>query len=292
MKQAPLTDQIVAGFETMSTQLQRAARYVLDHPRDVALLSMRQQARAADLQPATMTRLAKHLGFDGYDAVRDLYAQAFREGGLDFARRVDQQVARQTLRGDQAMASEIASSVSAQIAALGEPEALSKLAAAAEALSGARRIYCLGMRSSFPVAAYFHYVTSLVRDGVVLFDGLGGVGADALRNAASDDVLLVCTVRPYTQAVVDAVDYACARGVPVVAITDSVVAPVADRAQHVILVSIESPSFFHAMAPAFAAAEVLASLVAGRGGDPALRALQETEAQLEAFHIHYDPKRT
>lgn len=292
MKQAPLTDQIVAGFETMSTQLQRAARYVLDHPRDVALLSMRQQARAADLQPATMTRLAKHLGFDGYDAVRDLYAQAFREGGLDFARRADQQVARQTLRGDQAMASEIASSVSAQIAALGEPEALSKLAAAAEALSGARRIYCLGMRSSFPVAAYFHYVTSLVRDGVVLFDGLGGVGADALRNAASDDVLLVCTVRPYTQAVVDAVDYACARGVPVVAITDSVVAPVADRAQHVILVSIESPSFFHAMAPAFAAAEVLASLVAGRGGDPALRALQETEAQLEAFHIHYDPKRT
>lgn len=292
MKQAPLTDQIVTGFETMSTQLQRAARYVLDHPRDVALLSMRQQARIAGLQPATMTRLAKHLGFDGYDGVRDLYAQAFREGGLDFARRADEQVARQSLRGDQAMASEIALSVSAQIATLGEPEALSKLAAAAETLSGARRIYCLGMRSSFPVAAYFHYVTSLVRDGVVLFDGLGGVGADALRNANSDDVLLVCTVRPYTQAVVDAVDYASARGVPVVAITDSVVAPVADRAQHAILVSIESPSFFHAMAPAFSAAEILASLVAGRGGDLALRALQATEAQLEAFHIHYDPKRT
>lgn len=292
MKQAPLTDQIVAGFETMSTQLQRAARYVLDHPRDVALLSMRQQARAADLQPATMTRLAKHLGFDGYDAVRDLYAQAFREGGLDFARRADEQVARQSLRGDQAMAAEIASSVSAQIAALGEPEALSSLVAAAETLSSARRIYCLGMRSSFPVAAYFHYVTSLVRDEVVLFDGLGGVGADALRNATSEDVLLVCTVRPYTQAVVDAVDYARARSIPVVTITDSVVAPVADRAQHVILVSIESPSFFHAMAPAFSAAEILASLVAGRGGDLALIALQQTEAQLEAFHIHYDPKRT
>jgi DNA-binding MurR/RpiR family transcriptional regulator len=290
MKQAPLTHQIINEFEQMSAQLQQAARYVLDQPRDVALLSMRQQARAASVQPATMTRLAKHLGLKGYDAVRELYAQALRNGGFDLARRADKQIARQKLRGDQALAAEIASSFGAQIAALTEPETLAQLVAAAETLASARRIYCLGMRSCFPTIAYFHYVTSLVRDGLILFDGLGGVGADGLRNAASEDVLLVNTVHPYTGAVVEAVDYARARNVPVVAITDSAVSPVVNRAKHVILVSIDSPSFFHAMAPAFAAAEILASLVAGRGGANALKSLKKTEAQLAAFHIHYDRK--
>lgn len=290
MKQAPLTRQIIGGFEQMSPQLQQAARYILDRPRDVALLSMRQQARAADVQPATMTRLAKHLGLEGYDAVRELYAQAFREGGFDLARRADKQMARQKLRGDLSLAAEIASSFATQVAALAEPETLAQLVAAAETLAGARRIYCLGMRSCFPAMAYFHYVTSLVREGVVLFHGLGGLGADGLRGAASDDVFLVNTVRPYTRAVVQAVDYARSRNVPVVAITDSAVSPVADRAQHVILVSIDSPSFFHTMAPSFTATEILASLVAGRGGANALKALKATEEQLAVFHVHYDPK--
>ena len=58
---------------------------VLERPRDVALLSMREQARQAGVQPATMTRLAKHLGMDGYDEVRELYAAAVRDGDLGFA---------------------------------------------------------------------------------------------------------------------------------------------------------------------------------------------------------------
>lgn len=291
MRQGPLTPQIVEAFDGMSGQLRQAAQYVLDQPRDVALLTMRQQARSAGVQPATMIRLAKHLGFDGYDAVRELYAQAFRDGQLDLARRADKQVTRQKLRGDQALAAEIASSFAGQVAALADPDASGQLAAAAEILAGARRIYCLGMRSCFPAMAYFHYVMSLVRDGVILVDGLGGLGAEGLRHAAPDDVLLVTTVRPYTRAVVEAVGYAASRKVPVVAITDSAVSPVADRAQHLILASTHSPSFFHAMTPVFAAAEALASLVAGRGGVGALTALEETEAHLSALHVHYDPKR-
>ncbi len=263
---------------------------MLDHPHDVALLTMRQQARAADVQPATMIRLAKFLGFDGYEAIRELYAQAFRGGALDLARRGGEQVSKQKLKGDHALAAEIASSFAAQVGAVAHPDASAALAAAAETLAGARRIYCLGMRSCFPVAAYFHYVMSLVRDGMILFDGLGGLGAEGLRYAGPDDVLLVATVQPYTRAVVEAVDEAHSRAVPVVAITDSVVSPVADRSRHLILVSTQSPTFFHAMTPAFAAAETLASLTAGRGGVAALQALEATEAQLGALRIHFDPR--
>ena len=44
---------------------------------------MREQARQAGVQPATITRLAKRLGMDGYDEVRELYAAAVRDGDLD-----------------------------------------------------------------------------------------------------------------------------------------------------------------------------------------------------------------
>src|SRR6202012_607583 len=85
MDRGPLTERIIRSFDHMPAQLQAGARYVLDRPRDVALLSMREQARQAGVQPATMTRLAKRLGMDGYDDVRELYAAAVRDGDLGFA---------------------------------------------------------------------------------------------------------------------------------------------------------------------------------------------------------------
>src|SRR5258705_5170068 len=85
MDRGPLNASIVEAFEILPPQLQTAARYMLDRPDDVALLSMREQARRAGVPPATMTRLAQRLGLEGYDQVRELYAGAVRTGALGFA---------------------------------------------------------------------------------------------------------------------------------------------------------------------------------------------------------------
>src|SRR5580693_8540294 len=138
MDRGPLTERIIETFDAMSVQLQTGARYVLDRPRDVALLSMREQARQAGVQPATMTRLAKHLGMDGYDDVRELYASAVREGDLGFAGKAGVQVVSQKLRGDKALAAEMLKSIGAQIERLATPERLDSLVAAARALASAR----------------------------------------------------------------------------------------------------------------------------------------------------------
>src|SRR5690242_21345029 len=143
----PLTRSIVEAFEDLSPQLQTAARYVLDRPDDVALLSMREQARRAGVPPATMTRLAKRLGLEGYDEVRALYAGAVRNGTLGFAGKAGAQVEAQKLRGERALAADMATSLSRQIARLAEPAALERLADAASRLHQARRIYCLGLRA-------------------------------------------------------------------------------------------------------------------------------------------------
>jgi DNA-binding MurR/RpiR family transcriptional regulator len=290
MDHGPLTEQIIQAFDTMSGQLQAGARYMIERPHDVALLSMREQARQAGVQPATMTRLAKHLGMDGYDEVRELYAAAVRDGDLGFAGKAGVQVVSQKLKGDKALAADMLKSIGSQIDRLATPEGLDRLVSAARALASARRIYCLGLRSSHSVAWHLHYVLTLVGERSVHLDGIAATGTDALARATSRDVLLVASVLPYTRLTVELAEYAVERGMAVVAITDSEVAPLAQIAQHVIIVPTDSPSFFHAMSPAFAVAEVLGAIIAGRGGDDALATLKHTDEHLAALNTHLKPR--
>ena len=127
---------------------------------------------------------------------------------------------------------------------------------------------------------------SLLGDKTVMLDDAGGTGLDAIRDAGPDDVLLAASVEPYARAAIEVAHYATAAGVPLVAITDSEVSPLASRATATLLVATDSPSFFHTMTPLLAVAEILAALVAGAGGNRALEALERTEAQLSAFGVH------
>jgi DNA-binding MurR/RpiR family transcriptional regulator len=286
MEGGPLTRPIVEAFDALSPQLQTAARYMLDCPDDVALLSMREQARRAGVPPATMTRLAKRLGLEGYDEVRALYAGAVRDGTLGFAGKAGQQVETQKLRGERALAADMALTLSRQLARLAETPTLDRLADAAGRLHQARRIYCLGLRSCHAIAWHFHYMLSLLGDKAVMLDDAGGIGLDAIRDAGKSDVVLAASIEPYARATIEGARYAARQGVPVVALTDSEVSPLAQIAVAVIPAATESPSFFHTMTPLLAVAEILAALLAGRSGQKALEALTRTEAQLAAFGVH------
>lgn len=292
MEQGILRERLVADFEALPKQLRQAARYVLDHPRDVALLSMRKQAREAGVQPATMTRLAKRIGFEGYDAIRDLYATALREAEPQtFTDKAGAQVRRQKMDGDRALAQAMLQRLSLQMAELSSPEGLERLERAALTLSSARRIYCVGMRSSHAIAWQFHYILTMLGDRSVLMDGPGGTGTDAMVRIASGDVLLAVSVAPYTKATVELARLAAARGAVIVAVTDSEVSPLARIARDVVLVPTDTASFMHTMAPAFAVAEILGTLIAGHLGEGALASLRRFDAQAEELGIHLQSSR-
>jgi DNA-binding MurR/RpiR family transcriptional regulator len=286
-----LHHQIAAAMPTMSAQLQAAAQFVLANPQDVALLSMREMARRADLQPATMTRLAQHLGFVGYEELRELHAAALRRGNRGFAEKVEVQAAQQKLKGDQALAADLLDNLRVQITQLERPDMLETYVRAAGMLLNARRVFCLGLRASHAIAWHLHYVLSLIGDRAMLLDGIGGTGPDGLRHAQDGDVLFVVSVQPYTGATVDLANYAAERNVKILALTDQATAPLAALATETIIVPTDSPSFFHTMAPAFLIAEILAALVAGRDGDESLKALQQTDNYFAALNIHLKPRR-
>jgi DNA-binding MurR/RpiR family transcriptional regulator len=75
-----LADRIAGLFGSLSPQLRKAARYLLDHPDDVALCSMREVALAAELPSVTFVRLARALGFADYSELRAVFQNRLREG--------------------------------------------------------------------------------------------------------------------------------------------------------------------------------------------------------------------
>jgi DNA-binding MurR/RpiR family transcriptional regulator len=286
---ATFDSRLKADFADLSPQLREAARWVIDHPADVALLSTREQARRAGVTAATLTRLAQRLGLNGYDGVRKLYAEAMRQRPESYRGRAEELLARRESEGDAALIQDIFASLTQHLHNLGSPDAIEQFTAAADRIAAAERVFCLGLRSSFSVAYIFHYVRSLFGAKSVLVDGAGGSGVDVLRTIGRADVLLAISVKPYVGHTIDAAKYAKDRGALLVAVTDSELSPLIRLADETILVRTETPSFFHTMAPAFAAVECLAALVAARRGPEALAALQASERQLADFGIYHSP---
>lgn len=290
MNVASFNGRLRAEFDALPPQLREAARWVIDHPDDVALLSTREQARRAGVTPATMTRLAQRVGLAGYDGVRKLHAEAVRQRPESYRGRAEELLVRRDREGDAALVQDTFASLVQHLQNLSAPTAVERFTAAADIIAAADRVFCLGQRSSFAVAYIFHYVRSLFSANSVLLDGAGGTDIDALRAISAGDVLLAVSVNRYVRHTIDIAKFAQTRGARIVVVTDSEMSPLARLADASILVRTETPSFFHTMAPAFAAAECLAALVAARHGPAALEALEASERQLAAFGTYQLPQ--
>jgi DNA-binding MurR/RpiR family transcriptional regulator len=284
MKQ--LLGELTAGFDDLPPQLQEAARWVIDHPADVALLTMREQARRAGIPPATLTRLAQRFRLTGYDEIRNLYAEVVRRRPDSYRGRAEELLQRRDSEGDEALIQDIFSSLTRHLQELSTPSASKRLKAAAEIIAQSKRVFCLGLRSTFSVAYSFHYARALCGADSVLVDGPGGIATDTLRTIGPGDALLAISVKPYTRQTVQAARYADKRGARVIAVTDSEVSPLAKLSKETIIVGTETPSFFHTMSPAFAAIECLTALVAARRGAETIKSLATSEEQLQAFDTY------
>jgi DNA-binding MurR/RpiR family transcriptional regulator len=290
MEKGPLAELLVERFETMPPQLRVAARFVLDHPKDVALMSMREQAHQAGVSHSTMMRLARWLGLEGYEDMRSLYAKALREPGHLSAGsgRLDPQ---QDGDSGYSTVGVVADALAAQIASLGEYGNATQFIAAANVLAGCRSLFSLGLRSEHAVAHHFAQTLSFLGSQVTLLDAVGGTGVDALRRAGDGDAVLAISLTPYSRAAIETARQAARRGVAVVAITDSSVSPLAQVARESIVVTASSQAFFRSMAPALAAAEILAALIAAKSGTNAEDAVREVEEELAALDVYWKPPR-
>ncbi|CAG2154563.1 putative HTH-type transcriptional regulator YbbH [compost metagenome] len=272
-----LLTQLRADFPTLSAQFQSGARYLLDHPHDIALHSMRKVAANAGVQPATLVRLSQSLGFEGWQGLRELFMEAMRDQGAQpYAKRA-RKVVKES--GSNQMLAEMIEVQHHNLDALLANNA-ETLPQAADLLAAAPNVYVAGFRSCFPIAFTFHYIYRLFRSSVHLVRGDAGTLEMELRALTAKDVVLVTAFAPYSQESLRVASAAREAGCKVVALTDSTVAPIALEADCTLLFAIDSPSFFPSITAGVAMVEALVEQLLARKGKGAIRALEQTEGQL------------
>jgi DNA-binding MurR/RpiR family transcriptional regulator len=272
---SPLSE-LCSALPSLPSRLQQVGRFVAANDYDATTRSMRELASVAGADPAAFTRLAKAIGYSGWDELRAALTEARRpEQSSPFSGR-----AKGRRAGPNPEMSLISDKLEAEAAGLARisPGAV---AGAAKALHGARRIWIAGFRSCRSVAELLNYQLRLFRpDSVQLVGGSGPEDLDlgAFRNG---DAVVVIGFAPYSSASVLSARAAHASGATLIAIADKVAAPMAEGADHLLqFEAAASPGFFPSLTGAIAIAQSLAAATFMLGGAGTKRRLEETEARL------------
>jgi DNA-binding MurR/RpiR family transcriptional regulator len=276
-KSSPL-NELCSALPSLPIRLQEVGRFVVANDYDATTRSMRDLAGAAGADPASFTRLAKALGYSGWDGLRAALTEARRPvQSAPFSGRT-----KGPRQGPNSEIKLVADKLKAEAAGLARisPDTVAN---AARALQAAQRIWIAGFRSCRSVAELLNYQLRLFRPDAVQL--VGGSGPEDLDLGAfhSGDAVIVIGFAPYTMASVSSARAAHRSRATLIAITDKVTAPMAEGADHLLLFeAATSPGFFPSLTGAIAIAQSLAAVTFVLGGVGAKRRLEDTEARLTA----------
>lgn len=290
MDMAAIKSRLESEYRDLTPQLRGAARYALKEPAFIALYPLRKVAQRARVSPATLVRLAKHLGFDSYQAFRDVFRDGMHSGAARYA--TD---ARQLLSYKGGGGLERAYRAAGEVQIRNITRMLDEIdpasvEAAGNRLFKSRRIYILGMRSNYAPAFYFHYVLSVFLPQVVLLEDRMGMLIDELGGIGPRDTLIAMSADPYSNEAVKAVNYAADQGATLIAMTDTALSPIAARAGHVFLLPNESASYYHSMVPKMVLLEALVCHLVARGGQAAVDRIKAEFERRQRFGIYWQDK--
>jgi DNA-binding MurR/RpiR family transcriptional regulator len=232
---AQLRECILEAYPELSKRLQQVARFALDHPNDMALETIAVIARRASVQPSTVIRFAKSFGFPGFKDMQRVYQARLTQNSSSYSERIRLFREQNTNKsGEGNTAWEILSEFcSANIISLEHvPGGIDAkiLDEAVALLAKADAINVIGLRRSFPVASYLSYMLSHLDCAVHMMDGVGGMLRQQLRAIKPSEVLVAISFNPYAPETANMAAQAVEKGVPLLAITDGPLSPLAEQA--------------------------------------------------------------
>jgi len=272
-----ILERLTDEWDSLTPEAQKAARYVLENPADVGVSTVREIAVAANVKPNTFVRMARQVGFEGYEDFRAPFREAIRRGGVSFP---DRARWLQDIRKSGEIGGLYADMIGAAVRNIDETFAgISEeaLKAAAEAIWASRQVFTLGVGVHNSNARNFTYLAST---GMTQFHAIprpGSTPVDDLAWADGRDVLIAMTMKPYRTEVIDAVRIARDQGVTVIAISDSPASPISLAANHSFTVAADTPQFFPSSVATVALLETLLSFVISVASD-------EIVERVEKFH--------
>ena len=221
---------LLDGRDSLPPRLIQVAAFALENPDEMALGTAASIAAQASVQPSTLIRFAKRLGYSGFSDLQGVFRSALRSNWPDYRERLARVQQAREAGGPHPLLSGFAESAMVSLERLMAQASEEDIGRAAEILARAEVIYLLGMRRAFPVALYLAYALGKLGIRAVLVDHVAGLAPEQLTEAGKRDALIAISFTPYTPMTVELTDRLADRGVPVIALTDSPFSPLSPRA--------------------------------------------------------------
>ncbi|GAA6191598.1 MurR/RpiR family transcriptional regulator [Phaeobacter sp. NW0010-22] len=262
-----ILERLAGELTELTPEARKAATYVLENPRDVGVSTVREIAQAANVKPNTVVRMARQVGFEGYEDFRAPFRDAIRQGAADFP---DRARWLQDIRKTGDLGGLYADMVQGALRNIEETFdniSADDLKAAAEDIWTSDSVFTLGVGVNNSSASNFTYLASTGMTRFYAIPKAGSNPIDDLAWADKNDVLIAITCRPYRSEVVEAVQTARAQGMKIVAISDSPASPIIQSATHGFVISCDTPQFFPSSVSTVALLETLLSFVIAVASD-------------------------
>ncbi len=235
---------IGANMGGFSKRQRAIAHYILDNYDKAAFMTASRLGKAINVSESTVVRFAAELGYEGYPEMQRALQEMIRNK-LTSIQRIE--VSRDRLASHDVLSTVMQSDIE-KIRMTLDMADREAFRTAVSRITGARRIYILGLRSSTAIASFLGFYLNLLFENVVLVHttSVSEMFEQVLR-IGEGDLLIGISFPRYSSRTVKVMQFASDRGADVLAITDSELSPLYEIAHTALLAKSDMMSFIDSL---------------------------------------------
>ncbi len=253
-------------YDGMSKTYQRIAEFLTQNPNDVAIMPVNAIAETCGIHASSFVRFAQKLGYSGFKDLQSPFQRRLSTAAPGFEARVralDTDLARSRSGASEFLHDLVVRDITSLQSLLHDISG-PDLEKAAELLETAETVFLLGQLRSEPVVSLLHYVLTMLGKRTILLDESGGLATHRAKLMTTNDLLFCVAFRFYASEVVNIAEDAHKAGVPVLAISDTSLSPLAKNANLLFAIPEHEYTFSRSLAAPMCLAQAIAMALAAR----------------------------
>jgi DNA-binding MurR/RpiR family transcriptional regulator len=252
---------------SMSKTYQNIAVYLTQNPNDVAIKSVNSIGESCGIHASSFVRFAQSLGFKGFKELQEVFQRRLSTAAPGFEARIkalEGELGGGAAGGRTALLRDLVLRDIASLQELLADVSDADLDRAVTLMDKADTIYLVGQLRSAPVVELMRYVLTMLGKRTVLLDASGGLATHMAKIMAPNDLLIAVSFRFYARETVNIAEDAANRGIPILAITDSTLSPLAKGAHALFTVPEHEYIFSRSLAAPMCIAQALVVSLAAK----------------------------
>ena len=234
-----LMRSIQVKFPRLSKGQKLIAEYILKHYDKAAFMTAAKLGSSVGVSESTVVRFANELGFSGYPKLQKALQELIKNK-LTTVQRIE--LSNDFITQENALKGVLKADME-NIRATLEKINHKTFEEVVNSLFNAKKIYIIGLRSSSALGEFLGFYLNLILDNVkVVAYGVSDI-FEQMLNVSEDDVVIGIGFPRYATRTIEALAFAKSRNADVVAITDSLLSPLAARADYTLIAQSNMASF-------------------------------------------------